>query len=338
MPRYKLTLAYDGTDFSGWQKQLPHQDSVPARLVMREDDETQRREGREEETQESQAHHGDAQGTSPHAHTSHDSSSTESSSRPSRLRDQSADDQRPRVELRTVQSVLERAVQHVVRQPVVIHGASRTDSGVHAKGQVAAFTCSDDGGRTGGWPAERGTRALVRAINSRLPSDVLITAADIVAPDFNPIIGATSKAYSYRIWTSEDRPLWNRRTVLHLWRDLDHLSMDNAARAFEGEHDFAAFAAAGHGRQSTVRTVFSCRVRRESPHELVIDITGSGFLWNMVRIISGTLVQVGLNRMSRQSVLDALASADRSKAGPTLPPTGLCLEWIKYASGADGRI
>lgn len=291
MPRYKLTIAYDGTEFCGWQSQFPHADAVPASLALAPAD----------------------------AELAND-----------RLARHGLTDERPRVELRTVQSVLQRAVHQVVREPVVISGASRTDSGVHAKGQVAAFNCSDEGGRTGGWPEERGTRALVRALNSRLPADVLVTSAEIVPPEFNPVLGATRKAYSYHIWTSQDRPLWNRRTVLHLWRDLHAEAMHEAAQALVGEHDFAAFAAQGHGRLTTVRTVFACTVRRVSPEYLVIDIIGSGFLWNMVRIIAGTLADIGAGTRSVAQIHEALRSGDRLHAGPTLPARGLCLEWIQY--------
>lgn len=290
MPRFKLTLAYDGTDFCGWQKQFPHQDSVPAHLLL---------------TPDASA----APPETPAPESSHE---------------------RPRVELRTVQSVLERAVRAVVREPVHVMGASRTDAGVHAAGQVAAFTCSSSGGREGGWPVERGTAPLVRAINARLPDDVLVLAADVVPDDFEPVTGAIRKAYSYRLWTSADRPLWERRSVLHVWNPLDDRAMDAAARIFEGEHDFAGFAAAGHGRLTTVRTVFSCRVRRESPESTVIDIEGSGFLWNMVRIIAGTLVEVGKARMHPTQIENALRTGDRTLAGPTLPPHGLRLEWIRY--------
>lgn len=307
MPRYKLTLAYDGTDFCGWQKQFPHQDAVPPALILPPP-----------EAVDFAPHH---------APPSHDDLNPRQISPAV-----NAADDRPRVELRTVQSVLERAVHHVVREPVVINGSSRTDAGVHAKGQVAAFTCSDAGGRTGGWPAERGTRALVRALNARLPSDVLVTSAEIVPPEFNPVLNAVSKAYSYHLWTSEDRPLWNRRTVMHLWRELSAEAMHDAAQAFVGEHDFAAFAAAGHGRLTTVRTVFACSVRRISPEYIIIDITGSGFLWNMVRIIAGTLVDIGAGKRTIDQIHQALRSGDRLHAGPTLPPTGLCLEWIKYGT------
>jgi tRNA pseudouridine38-40 synthase len=192
----------------------------------------------------------------------------------------------------------------------------------------------------GGWPFERGVDALVRALNSRLPSDVLVRNAEVAAPDFDPISGATSKAYSYAIHNSRQRSLWDRRTSLHIWHELDAARMHEAAQVFVGEHDFAAFAAAGHGRLTTVRTVFSCAVRAEPvpatlPGEvggqrITIDISGSGFLWNMVRIIAGTLVEIGRGRLSDDDVRAALTTGDRTRAGPTLPAHGLCLEWIRY--------
>lgn len=338
MPRYKLTIAYDGTDFCGWQKQFPHADAVPGALTKFRDDDPPELD------------------TAQHKFPSAAPDTENAADDPSR----------PRAELRTVQSVVERAARLVVRQPVVLTGASRTDSGVHARGQVCAFTTTDDapsspalrdaaGGSAdpdcaepatnferfgSGWPAARGTDALVRALNSRLPADVLVRSAEIAADAFDPIRGATSKAYSYTIFNSRQRPLWDRRTSLHIWHELDAARMHDAAGLFVGEHDFAGFAAAGHGRLTTVRTVFSCAVRAEpiaaelpgeaSGQRLTIDITGSGFLWNMVRIIAGTLVEAGKGKIMRDQVRAALATGDRRLAGPTLPPHGLCLEWIRY--------
>lgn len=348
MPRYKLTIAYDGTDFCGWQKQFPHADAVPGALTkFRADDPP------EMEFDEQPA-------CLPLAEPS--------SAEPVPAEPSSVDapaETRPRTELRTVQSVVERAVRLVVRQPVVVMGASRTDSGVHARGQVCAFTTFDapsSGAEPiaanepqtnherfgGGWPLERGVDALVRALNSRLPSDVLVRNAEVAAPDFDPIGSATSKAYSYVIHNSRQRSLWDRRTSLHIWHELDAARMHDAAQMFVGEHDFAAFAAAGHGRQTTVRTVYSCAVRAEPvpatlPGEvggqrITIDISGSGFLWNMVRIIAGTLVEAGKGdaagggHITPARIEEALRSGDRRLAGPTLPPHGLCLEWIKYGT------
>jgi tRNA pseudouridine38-40 synthase len=322
VPRYKLTIAYEGTNFCGWQKQFPHEDSVPSAPRM---------------TEEADMAH-------KHVGTSHIHSEEMPPERGSDVPCAHvpmchvpdfpvpcADvTDRPRVELRTVQSVVERAVRYVVREPIVIHGASRTDSGVHAKGQVAAFTCSDTGGREGGWPVSRGLDTLCRAINARLPEDVLVVKAELVADDFNPIGDCESKGYSYSLWTGRDRPLWERRRVLHIWQDLNADAMADAASTFEGEHDFAAFAAAGHGRATTIRTVFSCQVRRESADLIVMDISGNGFLWNMVRIIVGTLVEVGKGKMTPADIREALTTGDRRRAWPTLPANGLCLEWIRY--------
>lgn len=299
VPRYKLTIAYDGTDFCGWQKQLPHEESVPTAPKLEADDEI----------------------PSPPPEAADPSMPT---------------DLRARVELRTVQSVVERAVRYVVREPVIVMGASRTDAGVHANGQVAAFTCSDTGGRTGGWPADRGCESLMKALNSRLPDDVLVKSASIVDAEFDPIRGAARKQYTYSIWNAPSRSLWHRRTTLHVYQAMDVEAMHRAAQLFVGEHDFAGFAASGHGRKTTVRTVFSCdvtsqQVNGEDGRLVTMRVCGNGFLWNMVRIMAGTLCEIGRGRMPIGNITDALRTQDRRKAGPTVPPHGLCLDWIEHA-------
>jgi len=296
VPRYKLTIAYDGTEFCGWQKQEPPDPADPTK----------------------------------------------------------------RISLRTAQGVVEETVRDVLREKVIVMGASRTDSGVHALGQVAAFTSEPDADKGVGWPEERGTDALVRALNSKLPRDVLVTGAEIVAHDFNPIGGAVEKEYTYTIECGPVRPLWDRRYVFHTWYQLDLARMQEAAAALVGEHDFAAFAQINHGRTTTVRTIFGCEVEEiHSPVEVasrrpdvsddvgsngrrdatptgiesqrfVIRVSGSGFLYNMVRIIAGTLMEVGRGKILPGDVGEILASCDRKQAGPTLPPMGLRLEWIRY--------
>lgn len=313
MPRYKLVIAYEGTHFCGWQKQFPHADSVP---------------------------------TAPRLEPL-----------PPELEHRRMDDVGPvgeggevraRVELRTVQGVLERAVATAIRQRVEVFGASRTDSGVHAEGQVAAFTCLGEEGLSAGmgWPATRSTDALVRAINAKLPDDVLVRSAELVDDAFDPVTGAVSKQYAYRLWCGPDRPLWERKRVLHLWHDIDHTLMADAAQEFLGEHDFAGFAAAGHGRKTTIRTVHACSVQREvtnaaseagasMPSPLItVRVSGNGFLWNMVRIMVGTLVEVGKGKLDRERIRACLRTGDRLLAGPTLPGHGLTLEWIRYAEPA----
>ncbi len=333
MPRYKLTIAYDGTDFCGWQKQEPFVDShTPPKEA--------RRLASGERTPPGA---GDDAGAMAHDAMILEQLGTREG------------ETRARVALRTVQAVVERAVREIVREPINLHGSSRTDAGVHAWGQVAAFSCSpweqkgptdpapsttpdspETTGRGMGWPLERGTQRLLRAVNSRLPDDVIVRAIEPASPNFDPTNDATSKAYSYTLHTGETRPLRDRRFVHHIREHLDVAAMHEAAQLLTGEHDFVSFAALHHGRLTTVRTVFSCTVREfslDDPATRVrIDISGSGFLYNMVRIISGTLVEVGKGRMKPSDIPAILTAKDRRRAGPTLPGSGLCLEWIKYGS------
>lgn len=348
MPRYKLTITYDGTNFCGWQKQEPLLGTPPLRAVPGATD------------------------TPTALHTPN---------LPPVPAEKIADhlDQREgetghRVALRTVQHVVEQAVRVVTRERVTLDGASRTDSGVHARGQVAAFTCGGDeaiahgtGGTPPaspeathtGWPLSRGVDRLVRAINGKLPDDVVVLSAEVVPHDFNPVRHATSKAYSYTIHNARERAMWDRNYVHHVYEPLDIVAMQRAAASIVGTHDFVAFAAANHGRLTTVRTVFACSVSATplearaqawaenrsvlglAPEPLLqrirIDITGSGFLYNMVRIISGTLVEVGRGRMNPDAIPAILAGKDRRKAGPTLPGRGLCLEWIRYDAPAGNN-
>ncbi len=254
MPRYKLTVAYDGTHFHGWQKQQP-----------------------------------------PNAEP-----------------------------LRTVQGVLEETVRQVVREAVNVDGASRTDSGVHARGQTAAFTTV----------AMIEPDAMLRAINSRLPADALVTGIEEVDATFEPISQAQRKSYRYSIHHGHPknvlRPLWDRHFFTKVHYALDPERMQQAAAHLVGEHDFASFTRLHHGRESTVRTVESCEIVQGDDHRMYIDVTGPGFLYNMVRIIAGTLVEVGRGKCEPNDVMNILAARDRAAAGPTMPPEGLCLMWIVY--------
>jgi tRNA pseudouridine38-40 synthase len=195
---------------------------------------------------------------------------------------------------------------------------------VHARGQVAAFTTRTE------IPVTR----LPRAITSRLPEDVQVWKAEIVPDDFDPIQGAIAKSYRYRIAHScarHRKPLFGRQYVTHTAYRLDPVRMNEAARLLMGEHDFASLTRLHHGRESTVRTIFDCHVTATSPRRCHIDVTGSGFLYNMVRIIAGTLLEVGRGALAPESIPQILESRDRNAAGPTLPPQGLMLMWIRYA-------
>ena len=223
--------------------------------------------------------------------------------------------------LRTAGGELEKAVQIALQQRVDVTGASRTDSGVHARGQTAHFDAATR------IPIER----IAAANNSRLPQDLEVISAQIAPPNFNAIRHASNKQYRYRIFTQTRRPLEKRNYVYHCWYNLDIDRMNDAAARLVGEHDVQGFAAVCQDRTTTVRTIFKCHVERdEREGELHIVVQGSGFLYNMVRIISGTLIEVGRGAMPASQVDQALAQRERRLAGPTLPPMGLWLEWIKY--------
>jgi len=249
--RYKITLAYDGAQFHGWQKQAPC-----------------------------------ARTGQP---------------------------------LRTVAGVVEDTLQHILRQPIDLVGASRTDARVHAQGQVAHFDALTP------IPIER----LPKAINSRLPTDVEVIGAQLIHDRFDAIADAKSKQYRYRIFNTVRRPLTLRHYVWHCWTPLDFTRMANAAARLIGTHDCNGLAAASHGRANTIRTILDCQVQQHDP-EVHVVVQGSGFLYNMVRIIVGTLVEVGRGRFEPEVIDQIIQTRDRRHAGPTLPACGLSLQWIKY--------
>ena len=229
--------------------------------------------------------------------------------------------------LRSIQHTVEQAVIETVRQPVSLLGSSRTDSGVHARAQLATFATTDD--RRG--PADE---RLAFAINSRLPDDVIVTECRPAHPEFHPIFHCLSKGYRYSIFASPDRPLWNRHFVHRVYDPLDLALMQEAAAMLEGTHDFAGYTTARHKRLSTVRSVFECRVSRLDDPIIAVDVSGDGFLHNQVRIIVGTLIEVGKGKLPLSRVRAGLETGNRRLVGPTAPGTGLCLEWIKYPDEA----
>ena len=283
MPHFRITLAYDGTDFVGWQRQ--------------------------------------ANGIS-------------------------------------IQGLLEDALAKLDGRAVAVAGAGRTDSGVHALGQVAAFTLERS------MPAD----AVVRALNAHLPEAIRIRSADDVPASFHPRFAARSKTYRYRILNTDIASPFERRYVWHVPGALDVAAMSDAARLLEGEHDFAAFQAAGSDVASTVRDVMASRiadcglridwglsedplhpVNNQStfriPHSairnqsatrnpqsamLCYTVAGSGFLRHMVRTIVGTLVEIGRGRRTAESMAHLLVLRDRAHAGPTAPASGLFLVSVDY--------
>jgi tRNA pseudouridine38-40 synthase len=223
--------------------------------------------------------------------------------------------------LRTVQGVLEAALLRVIRHPIDLAGSGRTDAGVHAVGQVASFATSNP------LPPEK----LCHAIGSRLAVDLSIATVREVHPEFNARRSSMSKLYRYRIWNARSRPVERlaQRYTYHYWHPLELEAMREGARYFIGEQDFAAMAARGSRAKTTIRTVIRCDISRTA-EELRVEVEGTGFLYNQVRNMVGTLLNVGVGRWPPQRVREVLQGRDRSKAGPTVPARGLCLEWVRY--------
>ena len=292
--RYKLTIAYRGTRYHGWQSQpdTPAADSVAA-------------------AGPASASEGGATRALAPAEQGGAGADAEAGPSPAPLP--------PPTPIPTVQATLKRVLGEVVGHPVYLIGSSRTDSGVHAKGQIAHFDTDRLQIPPGG---------IRRAANARLPSDILIRKIEPVPDTFDAVRSTVSKRYQYSIWNSQDRPVFFPDLAWHRWQWLDVPKIVKAASYFVGEHDFASFARPGPGREHTVRTVFACDVSFRSP-KLIIAVEGSGFLWNMVRIMVGTLVEVGMGRQDPDAIPGMLTARDRRAAGPTAPPHGLYLQWIR---------
>jgi len=219
----------------------------------------------------------------------------------------------------TIQEVLSRALAHVVGHSVAPVGSSRTDAGVHAKGQVVHFDTDK---------VQVPPEGLRRAVNHQLPDDVLVRSISPMLDSFDAIRSTTGKRYQYAIWHASDRPVFFSDLAWYRWQHLDIDAMREAAALLVGEHDFASFARPGHGRENTVRLVRECSVAYRPPR-LVIGVEGAGFLWNMVRIMAGTLVEVGLGKFTPADITAMLAARDRRSAGSTAPAHGLYLHWIR---------
>jgi tRNA pseudouridine38-40 synthase len=216
--------------------------------------------------------------------------------------------------LPTIQGALEEIIGAMEGCPVHVAGSGRTDAGVHALAQVAAFTISNP------IPVDN----LRRAVNRLLPPSIRVLDARETHPEFHPRFDAVAKTYRYTMWRGEICPPFEWPYAHHHPYPLDEAAMMAAARVYEGEHDFSAFAAADHGdsdRKSKVRTLFESRLERTG-ERLIYTVRGSGFLKHMVRNIAGTLIEAGRGNLSR----DALPE----RSGPTAPAKGLTLVSVEY--------
>ncbi|HEX8960937.1 MAG TPA: tRNA pseudouridine(38-40) synthase TruA [Geobacteraceae bacterium] len=218
-----------------------------------------------------------------------------------------------------IQQVMEDALARILGAPARLHSSGRTDAGVHARGMVAAFRTDRD----------IPLRAFSDGLNSLLPPDIAVKDATEASPEFHPRFDATGKRYRYTVYNGGRRSPLARLYAWHLRGELNMAAMEEGARHFIGEHDFAAFRTAGCAAKTTVRRIDAIALRREGDF-IYLDVTGSGFLRNMVRIMAGTLVEVGQGRRS-PGVVAALLSGDAGVSpGATAPPHGLCLMEVFY--------
>ncbi len=224
----------------------------------------------------------------------------------------------------TIEEVLNEKLTGLLGEEITVTGASRTDSGVHALGNVAVFDTNTR------MPADK----ISFALNQRLPEDIVAQDSAEVPPDWHPRYQKSRKTYEYRILNRTFRMPARRFDTYFYHYPLDVSQMREAASYLEGEHDFKSFCSIGAQVKSTVRTIYSCEVKKEGDI-IVIRVTGSGFLYHMVRIIAGTLIKVGSGEFSPEQMPGILAAHDRAAAGPTAPARGLTMIGIDYEKMVD---
>lgn len=219
----------------------------------------------------------------------------------------------------TIQEVIERVLYSVTGEKINILGSSRTDAGVHARGFVGNFFTSSN------IPSEK----FKDVLNGRLPNDIVIQESKEVAMDFHSRYCSKGKTYSYTVLNRPQRSAIGRNYSFYYRKKLDIDAIKEAMPLIIGTHDFSAFKSTGGSAKTDIRTISNFEIATKNDY-LIFYITGNGFLYNMVRIIMGTIIQVGLGKIESQSVKDIILSKDRNMAGPCLPANGLCLEKVYY--------
>ena len=218
----------------------------------------------------------------------------------------------------TLQSKLEQTLSRLLDEPVEVSASGRTDAGTHALGQVVSFHCQ----------STMTCEEILSGLRMYLPEDIGIYSCRNVSPRFHARLNAKTKTYRYRLWNSDAPCVFDRKYVHIDRRDLCVDRMRAAAQSFLGTHDFSAFCGNKNMKKSTVRTIHSFDIT-QMEHEIVFTVTGNGFLQHMVRIMVGTLLEVGAGERSADSI-EALFGAQRSQAGPAVPSCGLCLMEVTY--------
>ncbi len=219
----------------------------------------------------------------------------------------------------TIQSKLQAVLETLEGAAVELHGSGRTDAGVHARGQVANVLLQSEP-----------TCDEIRAHFARyLPRDIAVTDVQEAPIRFHARLNACAKTYSYRLWNNAVPNVFERPYLCVFTQALDLTAMRKAARHMEGPHDFRSFCGLSRFKKSTVRTIYAIEIKQIGS-EIRFSYTGNGFLNHMVRIMTGTLVEVGLGERSPEEIVDILDAHDRAAAGRTMPPEGLCLEQVLY--------
>lgn len=239
---------------------------------------------------------------------------------------------------RTIQGELEKVLTKIDPSSTRVLGSGRTDAGVHAVGQVARVVLPN-------WPASE--LALLRAINSKLPDDITVRQVRRARADFHPIADSVAKTYRYFVQPGGPRDVFDHRLVHRVSFELDVAAMRDAAARLVGTHDFAAFQAAGAPRTTTVRTIFHSRwsepdeasPRRPGGGERVLmyEVRGNGFLYNMVRNLVGTMLDIGRGKQPPEWIDELIAARDRTRSGPTAPARGLFLWSVEYPAAILGN-
>ncbi|KXL51685.1 tRNA pseudouridine synthase A [Anaerotignum neopropionicum] len=224
----------------------------------------------------------------------------------------------------TIQEKLEGIVSALAGCPIEVYGSGRTDAGTHAYGQVANFHMNWEG------TAEK----LMDCINEKLPEDMAVLSLESVSPRFHSRLSAKGKIYEYTIWNSKKPPVFERKYVFWCEKPLHLEKMKEASQAFLGEHDFKSFCANKRMKKSTVRKIYEIQFLC-TEDKITISYHGNGFLYQMVRILTGTLIEVGEGKRQPEEISAILAALDREKAGFTAPAKGLVLREVFYGEGRE---
>lgn len=219
-----------------------------------------------------------------------------------------------------IQGTIEQAIERITGEKVELNASGRTDAGVHAYGQVANFKTN----------SKIAIEKIPIAINSNIKKSIIIKSAEEVEEKFHSRLNCKRKTYRYIINNSKYGTAIYRNLETHIPIRLNVEKMKQAIKYFEGEHDFKAFKASGTSSKSSVRTIYKAEIIEKENEKIYIELTGNGFLYNMVRIISGTLVEVGLEKIKPEEIKEIIKSKKRENAGKTLPPQGLYLLRVEY--------